>query len=153
MATHFATDWAQYMGGPISGNELWRWLGAEITSWQWLGYGSWAVDLTETGALVGQVGINKPPNFAEPELGMCFFPEAQSKGLAFEAATAVRDWAFDTQGMTTLVSYIDQDNAPSIRLAERLGAVRDDAADRPSPNDLVYRHFPSDSDGSPEAYA
>ncbi|WP_204115586.1 GNAT family N-acetyltransferase [Shimia biformata] len=140
MATHFATDWAQYMGGPVSADELWRWLGAEITSWQWLGFGSWAVDITDTGAFIGQVGINKPPRFTEPELGWCFFPEAQGKGYAFEAASAVRDWAFGTQGMATLVSYIDPPNAPSIRLAEKLGAVRDDAAQRPEPNDLVYRH-------------
>ncbi|MCP4820480.1 MAG: GNAT family N-acetyltransferase, partial [Shimia sp.] len=39
-------------------------------------------------------------------------------------------------------SYIDPPNAPSIRLAEKLGAVRDDTAARPDPNDLVYRHMP-----------
>ncbi|MDA5557258.1 GNAT family N-acetyltransferase [Shimia sp. MMG029] len=142
MAAHFATDWAQYMDGPVSKDKLWAWLGAEITSWQWLGFGSWAVELTETGALIGQVGINKPPRFPETEIGWCFFPEAQGKGYAFEAATAARDWAFDTKGMTTLVSYIDPPNAPSIRLAQRLGAKRDDAALRPSEGDLVYRHTP-----------
>ncbi|GAA6181490.1 GNAT family N-acetyltransferase [Shimia sp. NS0008-38b] len=140
LAAHFATDWAQYMGGPISADELWRWIGAEITSWQWLGYGSWAVDLTETGTLIGQVGINKPPRFAETEIGWCIFPEAQGKGYAAEAARAARDWAFDTKGMRTLVSYIDATNTASMCLAERLGATRDDRAARPDPADLVYRH-------------
>ena len=155
MAAHFATDWAQYMGGPITADELWRWLGAEITSWQWLGYGSWAVELTETGALIGQVGINKPPRFPEVEIGWCVFPEAQGKGYAFEAATAARDWAFDSKGLSTLVSYISAVNAASIHLAERLGAMRDDKAARPDgdPDDLVYRHVPQDNDVSPEAYA
>lgn len=142
MAAHFATDWAQYMDGPISADELWRWLCAETQSWAWLGFGSWAVNITETGELIGQVGINKPPRFPEVEIGWCIFPEAQGKGFACEAAKAVRDWAFDTKGMTTLVSYIDPPNAPSIRLAEKLGAKRDDNAARPSAGDLVYRHTP-----------
>ncbi|PSL22289.1 GNAT family N-acetyltransferase [Shimia abyssi] len=153
MTKHFASDWAKYMGGPISDDELWRWLGAEVVSWDWLGFGSWAVDLTATGALIGQVGINKPPRFPEIELGWCVFPEAQQKGYAFEAATAVRDWAFDVAGHSTLVSYIDADNAASIALAERLGALRDDIAERPEPDDLVYRHIAGDRDGGMEAYA
>ncbi|MGR3634946.1 MAG: GNAT family N-acetyltransferase [Shimia sp.] len=142
MATHFATDWARYMGGPVDANELWRWLGAEITSWQWLGFGSWAVDHTDTSEFIGQVGINKSPKLAEPELGYCFFPEAQGKGYALEAVIAARDWGFDIAKLPTMVSYIDDDNAASIRLAEKLGAVRDDAAARPDANDLVYRHLP-----------
>lgn len=142
MATHFATDWAQYMDGPVSRDKLWAWLGAEIMSWQWLGFGSWAIDVTETGDFIGQVGINNPPRFAETEIGWCIFPDAQGKGYAAEAARAARDWAFDTKGMATLVSYIDAPNTASIRLAERLGAVRDDQAARPSAADLVYRHTP-----------
>ncbi len=61
-----------------------------------------------------------------------------------EFATVVGQWAlrgYGALGLKTLVSYIDADNAPSIRLAERLGATRDD--DAPLPENercLVYRH-------------
>jgi RimJ/RimL family protein N-acetyltransferase len=61
-------------------------------------------------------------------------------GYATEAATAVRDWAFASLGLTTLVSYIDPDNFPSRRVAEHLGATLDPNAARPDPTDLVYRH-------------
>lgn len=139
MAAHFATDWARYMGGPITRAEMWRWFGSEVGSWSLLGHGSWALDVTESGETIGQVGINKPANFPELEIGWMLYPGFEGKGLAYEAAIAARDWAF-AQGHATLVSYIDADNMRSVALAERLGARRDDEADRPDPADLVYRH-------------
>ncbi|WP_252724131.1 GNAT family N-acetyltransferase [Thalassospira sp. A40-3] len=57
-----------------------------------------------------------------------------------EAATALRDWAFNARGLPTLVSYIAPENDRSITLAERIGAVLDQTAQRPDPNDLVFRH-------------
>lgn len=140
MAPLFDSDWSRYMGGPVTPVALWRWVGAEIASWPLLGFGSWGVDLTETGEFVGQVGINQPPNFADPELGWCVWPEHEGKGYAYEAAQAARDWGFFTRHLPTLVSYIDPDNARSIQLAERLNAVLDTMANGPDSDDLVYRH-------------
>ena len=139
MATHFATDWAQYMGGPLGQEKMGRWLAAEVGSWALLGHGSWAVDLTATGETIGQVGINKPVHFPEVEIGWLLYPGFEGHGYAFEAATAARTWAFEN-GHDTLVSYIDPPNSRSIALAERLGAVLDKDADKPDPDDLVYRH-------------
>lgn len=45
------------------------------------------------------------------------------QGLATEAAQAVKSYGFDTLGLTRLVSLIDQDNAASIRVAEKIGMV------------------------------
>ncbi len=142
MAAMFATDWSVYMGGPVSRHDMWRWLGAEVGSWSLLGFGSWAVDLNETGETIGQVGINKPANFPEVELGWLVYPPYEGKRYAFEAADAARTWAFGTCGLQTLVSYIDPENVRSITLAKRLGAVLDTNAARPDPDDLVYRHNP-----------
>nr|WP_285895525.1 GNAT family N-acetyltransferase [Epibacterium ulvae] len=152
MVDLFASDWARYMGGPISHDELWRWIAAETISWEWLGYGSWAVELRETDTLIGQVGINKPPRFPEVELGWIVFPAYEGQGYAYEAASAARDWGFETRGLQTLVSYIDPQNARSIALAKRLGGVLDTKEHGEDPEDLVYRHIPQ-TDGSVEAYA
>ncbi len=152
MAPYFASDWAQYMGGPISHDELFRWIAAETVSWTWQGFGSWAVTLKETDQLIGQVGINHPPRFPEVELGWCILPEHQGRGFAFEAAEVARDWGFDTRNLPTLVSYIDPQNARSIALAKRLGAEQDTNAQGEDPEDLVYRHVPL-TDGTVEAYA
>ncbi|MEX0286123.1 MAG: GNAT family N-acetyltransferase [Paracoccaceae bacterium] len=144
MTPLFGSDWSRYMGPPTSEVELWRWVGAEIASWPLLGFGSWGIELTATGDFVGQVGINQPPDYAEVELGWCVWPDFEGKGIAFEAAQAARHWGFAQRGLDTLVSYIDPRNARSIALAERLGAVRDATAKRPDPDDLVYRHSPSE---------
>jgi RimJ/RimL family protein N-acetyltransferase len=67
---------------------------------------------------------------------------AEGRGFASEAAAAVRDHAFRALGWPTLVSYMDPENDRSVRLAERLGGVRDDAAARPAGPDecIVYRY-------------
>ena len=70
---------------------------------------------------------------------------AEDKETAREAALAVRDWAYGTRGLGALVSYIDPENARSIRLAERLGAMPDDGAPQPAHDPcLVYRHSASE---------
>lgn len=64
-----------------------------------------------------------------------------------EAAAALRDWAFATLSLSSLVSYFDPANSRSIAVAERLGAVRDDNAPRQDAEDVVYRHLPPGSRG------
>jgi RimJ/RimL family protein N-acetyltransferase len=69
-------------------------------------------------------------------------PEAEGTGLATEAARAAIADAYGRLGWPTVVSYIGPENARSIRLAEKLGAVPDPDAPQPRPEDpvLVYRH-------------
>ncbi|TCT40919.1 acetyltransferase (GNAT) family protein [Martelella mediterranea] len=113
----------------------------DVAQWELFGHGALMFHLKDKSDCLGQVAINAGPLFPEHELGWLVYPHAEGKGYAGEAAAAMRDWAFNTFGLKTLVSYIDPDNQRSIRLAERLGAMRDDAADRPAPEDLVYRHI------------
>ncbi|MFM2354844.1 MAG: hypothetical protein RLZZ528_580, partial [Pseudomonadota bacterium] len=62
-------------------------------------------------------------------------------GFATEAAACLRDWAFVNTDLPSLVSYMDQANTASARVAERLGATPDHAAARQDDGDLVYRHI------------
>jgi RimJ/RimL family protein N-acetyltransferase len=139
----FASERSVFMGGPITPKELWHWVGSEVGSWSLKGFGSWGIE-TKDGAFVGQVGLNKPVHFPEHELGYLIMPEFEGKGIAFEAARAVRDWAFDILKLETFVSYIDPKNERSIALATRLGAALDFDATRPggeTPDETcVYRH-------------
>ena len=61
-------------------------------------------------------------------------------GYALEATHAARDYFYDTLGWSGAVSYIDPKNLDSIRLAERLGAVKDHDAPSIDGHDAVYRH-------------
>ncbi|MEM1265055.1 MAG: GNAT family N-acetyltransferase [Pseudomonadota bacterium] len=130
----------RYMGGPFSAKEAWLSIGADTAGWLYNGFGYWSVTDRATGALVGSVGLGHPPDYAERELGWFVLEAAEGHGFAREAAAAARDHAFETLGFSTLVSYIDRDNARSIRVAEALGAEVDPTAVGPDPEDLVYRH-------------
>lgn len=136
-----ASDHARYMGGPFSTATAWGMFCSDHAQWSLFGCGALMIDDRLSGRCVGQVAVNAGPLFPEFELGWFLYPDAQGQGFAAEAATALRDWARDTGGMATLVSYIDPCNTASIRVAERLGAVRDSHADRPEPDDVVFRHY------------
>ncbi|MGB0498033.1 MAG: GNAT family N-acetyltransferase [Rubricella sp.] len=136
----YASDRARYVGGEISLTRLWYGFCAEVAYWKLQGFGMWAVDRREDGAFIGQVGLQHPPFFAERELGWILFEGFEGHGYALEAASAARDYAFETLGWDTFVSYIDGENERSIALAKRLGAVLDPAGKTHHPDDVVYRH-------------
>ena len=131
---------AVYMGGPFTKDVAWGMFCNDVAQWQLFGHGALMIECRETSACFGQVGINHGPLFPERELGWFVYLNTEGKGYAFEAATALRDWAFKVRKFTTLVSYVDPANNRSRKLAERLGAELDPAASRPDPTDLVYRH-------------
>ena len=131
----------RHMGGPHDRDTAWNWFCHDTASWHLHGHGSLAVTDSATGEVLGYVGIHHPPGFPEAEMGWVFHPEARGRGVATEAGAALKAHVLDTAPPASLVSYIDPANAPSLRLAARLGAVRDDAA--PTPNGdptTVWRH-------------
>lgn len=133
---------ARYMGGPFDRWGAWTSFCQDMVCWSLFGHGALMIDRKSDGLCIGQVGINHGPMFPEKELGWMLYDGHEGQGYATEAAAAMRDWAFRERGLTTLVSYCSPENAASIAVAERLGAVRDDAAPRPDPDDVVMRHTP-----------
>ncbi len=135
------TERAQYIGGPFTLSTAWRGFCHIAGMWAVLGFGSFVITRRGDDTALGMTGPWAPADWPENELGWTVWaPENEGTGLAYEAAKAGRAYAYNTLGWSTAVSYIDPENARSIALAERLGAVRDDEAARPHPEDLVYRH-------------
>lgn len=132
------SDRAVHMGGPFDLQHAWMWFASDIAQWPLKGCGALAVTETATNRLVGQVILNDLPHFPERELGWMAFD--QGHGYLTEAAVRLRDYAFADLGWPTLVSYVAPANDRSIALAERLGARQDRTADRPDPEDLVFRY-------------
>ena len=139
LAAFYQSDRAQYVHGPVDSVRVWYGFGMDVGSWDLQGFGAWAVTLSDK-TLIGQITLNHPPAYPENELGWILFDGYEGNGYVAEAATAARAYAFNTIGWTTAVSYIDPNNARSIRVAERLGATLDANAAKPDPEDLVYRH-------------
>lgn len=137
-----ASERAQFMGGPFSDAAAWGMFCSDHAQWDLFGCGALMIEDQASGACVGQVGINAGPLFPEFELGWFVYPEFEGRGYAREAADTLLSWARDIRKLPSLVSYVDPENTRSAGLALRLGAVLDPSAERPAPEDLVYRHYP-----------
>lgn len=113
----------------MSRDKAWRHFAAVVGHWSLKGFGFWAVDEKATERFVGCVGLWEPQGWPELELGYWLTPDAQGNGYAVEAAQRARQVAFQDLNARSFVSYIDPENAPSIRVAETLGANREAAVD------------------------
>ena len=125
----FASYRSRFMGGPLNAYEAWMLYAAEIGHWEIRGFGMWMVHLKETDETVGMAGGWFPARWPEREIAWIIWPSQAGKGYALEATDCVRRHVYRHMGWDTAVSYLDPMNLDSIRLAERLGAVKDkDAA-------------------------
>ncbi len=112
-----------------------------VAAWALHGFGLWTVQTRADDRVAGFVLLGFEPGDHEPELGYMFRTWAEGQGFAAEAAIAARDYGFATLKLASLVSTIDHGNTRSAKLAERLGATRDAAAEAAHDNAiLVYRH-------------
>ena len=121
----------EFIGGkPMTREDSWRRLCSGIGSWQLIGIGPWAVERKADGAMVGHCGFfefqrdMQPSIRGEPEMGWIFDRLVHGQGIAFEACKAALDWAEREIGAETYPAIIDLENAASMKLAERLGFVR-----------------------------
>ena len=88
------------------------------------GYGPYAIIERATQVLIGYCGLFYFPDVngqPEIEVGYRLAQSAWGKGYATEAASAVRDYAFNIFGIHRLIAIIDPANTASIRVAEKLG--------------------------------
>lgn len=133
---------ARLMVGPMTQDEARAEFAAVIDHWAMRGFGLFAITVTGSQKAIGLAGPWMPQTHPEPEFGWNLWDGAyEGKGLATEATLAARRWAFETQGWQTAVSYIHPENAASVRLAQRIGAVPDPSAVCPYPPPvLIYRH-------------
>ncbi|MCD9149371.1 GNAT family N-acetyltransferase [Pseudophaeobacter flagellatus] len=136
----FSSYRARFMGGPLNAYESWMLYAAEIGHWQIHGFGMWMIHDKVTDETYGMAGGWQPAGWPEREIAWIIWPDAAGRGYALEATNAARAYFYNTLGWDTAVSYLDPKNLDSIRLAERLGAVKDHAAHTIDGNDAVYRH-------------
>lgn len=117
----------RYRGNnPRSRDESWTAMERILGQWALRGYGLFALE--RDSRFIGFAGVLHPADWPEPELAYSLAPHAWGQGFATEAVAAARDWAFATHGFSRLASFIIADNSRSIRVAEKLGAVREGMA-------------------------
>ena len=116
-------------GGPLSRDDAWRSMAGMLGHWTLRGYGMWAIEERDVGAVIGRAGIINPADWPGPEVGYMLGRDWWGRGYATEAARAALDWGFATIGFDRLISLIDPANTASIAVAERLGERLDGETD------------------------
>jgi len=111
-------------GRAMTRGECWIQMAAAIGMWGLRGYGLFAVEAD--GRFAGRIGVLHPLEWPEPELAYALDAPFRGQGLATEAVTAVRDWAFARFGFARMASFIVPANVRSAGVAARLGAVKED---------------------------
>jgi RimJ/RimL family protein N-acetyltransferase len=94
-----------------------------------------------TGSVVGTCGpaIRLVQGASEVEIGWHVRPGWKGRGIATEAAAAVRDWVFENLQVDHVISLVRPENLPSARVAEKIGMRVDREADYYGVPHLVYR--------------
>jgi ribosomal-protein-alanine N-acetyltransferase len=111
-------------GGPRGRDDAARYIDRQLDTYAERGFGEWATVLRESGDMVGLCGLIVWPDIggtAELEVAYMLARDAWGKGLATEAAGAIRDWAVSELGRRRLVSCIDPEHAASIHVAQKIG--------------------------------
>jgi RimJ/RimL family protein N-acetyltransferase len=131
----------RHIGGkPVVREDAWRRLMSGVGMWSLIGMGPWAVELKAGGRMVGHCGFfqfnreMQPLILGEPEMGWIFDRSVHGQGIAFEACNVALEWAEQAIRAASYPAIIDLENTPSMKLAERLGFVRQ--------ADALYRDAP-----------
>jgi RimJ/RimL family protein N-acetyltransferase len=107
--------------------EAWGRLLRHVGHWQIYGYGIFAVEEKASRRYVGEAGVahfrrSLGADFDPfPESTWSIAPEAQGQGYAQEAAAGALAWLTDGKEKPQTVCLIHIGNAPSLRVAEKLG--------------------------------
>ncbi len=145
MTAFFADPVSQFYGGPLGPEDAWRKFATYPGHWFLRGYGPWAIERRDTGEYIGLTGPWYPAGWIEPEITWALVPGHHGQGYATEAAAAALAATYELFGWTTAVSVIATANAASIRVADRLGAVRERAVTFRYGDAHLYRHRPPEA--------
>ncbi len=127
-------------GGLFDRTKMEKWIRRNLDHQDRYGYGLFSVILKESGELVGDCGLEhmEVDGMPEVEIGYDFLSSYWGRGLATEAASAVRDYAFHQLRLQRVISLIRPDNPASMRVAEKMGMVREKEWTRGDINYFVY---------------
>jgi RimJ/RimL family protein N-acetyltransferase len=108
---------------PFDRSQMEQWVRRNLDHQERYGYGLFSVILSESGNLIGDCGLERMDEGGpvQAELGYDLRSDYWNRGLATEAAQAVRDYAFGELAILRLISLIRVGNEASRRVAEKVG--------------------------------
>ncbi|WP_430788907.1 GNAT family N-acetyltransferase [Virgibacillus flavescens] len=129
--------------------ETLQWIEWNRNNYQEYGVGLWIVEDKQTNKFLGQCGIvpQKFDKAVKMEIGYLFKQEVWGNGYATEAAFACKQYGFEEKKFPMLISLIDLENLPSIRVAERIGMKLESTVHRWEKEVLLYSCFKQTEQG------
>ncbi len=99
------------------------WIARAVDCYREHGYGRVAVELRDTGEVIGDCGLNPSAidDWSYVDLGWIFHVRHHGNGYAIEASRAIIDHAFNVLNLPELVAHMAEEHHASRRVAERLG--------------------------------
>ena len=88
-------------------------LAADISAWAAFGYGVWAVRDLRSRAFRGLAGLQARPDGRGVAVRFAFWPEAQGRGFAREAAGAALRFGHEQAGLTRIIAVARDENIAS----------------------------------------
>lgn len=120
-----SSDASKHYGGPLSSEQIWARLKADIGSWHMLGLGVWVVKELYTNSLIGTCGFWKGYDWPI-ELTWWILPEARGKEYATEASKAAIEYAYQSLKWESVQTYMNDENTAARNLAIKLGGAKSD---------------------------
>jgi RimJ/RimL family protein N-acetyltransferase len=105
----------------VDRRSAWRNFSGQTGAWLLQGAGWWAIEIRDTGELVGNVGAFFREGWPEIELGWVTLRRFWGQGFASEAAGEAARYSLDVRRERRVTALIEAGNAASLRVAQRLG--------------------------------
>ncbi len=126
-------------GQGFSKKQSQEWLDKQLTHYKKYGFGIWAIIEKQSGAIIGNAGLNYEQICLEPlenkaqktkgeskkivEIGYLLHRDFLGQGYGSEVARMCVKYGFETLGLEEVYCLIKEDNLSSIKVAQKLGAM------------------------------
>ncbi len=114
-----------FPGRPLSRAESEEEIARMMDQWHRLGFGHWAVELRETGELIGRTGIKHhtdwEPDPRNTEVGWLYARAAWGRGFATEGAIEAVRFCLEDVGSHEVISIAHIENLASHRVMKKAG--------------------------------
>ena len=125
---------------PRTKPEALAWIETNLHLYELYGFGCWLIEDIPSGDFLGYCGIRPIAIDGSDEIEMAWhtIKHVWGQGIATEAARGCRDLAFQRFGLPRVVATIDPVNAPSLRVAQKIGMQPEKGAVLDGWSCLVY---------------
>ncbi|MEI8018505.1 MAG: GNAT family N-acetyltransferase [Schlesneria sp.] len=119
------SHWMSWCHDTYSRNDAVAWVESRLSAWETNQDWSFVV-VNDEGKLLGACGIHRIDRLnGVGELGYWVRTSATRNGVATSATRQLCQWAFEENGLHRIEIVVSEENAASLRVAAKVGAVRE----------------------------